>query len=53
LIVKGYGMRSQRFEDYPDIELRATGDTYVDIWKVKANKFIDEIKHLFSWRWDT
>jgi hypothetical protein len=53
LIVKGYGVWGQRFQDGLDIELRATGDTDVEVWEAKVNQFADELKYLFSRRWDT
>jgi len=53
LIMEGYGVWGQRFEDGLNIELRATGDTDVEVWEAKVNKFIDELKHLLSWRWNT
>jgi hypothetical protein len=40
-------------EGSPNVEFRATGNTYVKIWKVKFNKFINEPKYIFSRRWST
>jgi hypothetical protein len=52
-IVKGDCIYGYWFEESPNAELRATGNAYVKIWKVKTNKFINEFKDLFLWRWDT
>jgi hypothetical protein len=53
LIVEGYVVGGQGFKDGPNVELRAAGDTNVEGREAKVNKFIDELKHLLSWRWNT
>ena len=53
LVVEGYGVWGQRFEDGVNIKLRTTGGTNVEVWEAKVNKFIYELKHLFSRRWNT
>jgi len=53
LIVEGYGVWGQRFKDGLNIELGTTGDTDVEVWEAKVNKFIDELKHLLLRRWNT
>jgi hypothetical protein len=45
-----YGIWGQRFKDGKNVNLRATGDTHVDIWEAETNKFVDKIEHLFSRR---
>jgi len=36
--VEGYALWGQRLEDGLNIELRATGDTDVEVWEAKVNK---------------
>jgi hypothetical protein len=37
------------FEDSLNVMFRPTCDAYVEIRKVKANKFIHKLEDLFSW----
>jgi hypothetical protein len=36
------------FEDGLNVVLRPTRNTYMDIWEMKANKFIHKFEDLFS-----
>src|SRR6267154_573597 len=39
-------------EDSLNVGLRSTGNTYVEIWKLKANEFIHKLEDLFSRWWN-
>jgi hypothetical protein len=51
-IVKRNGVRSQVLKDCLDIDLWATCNAYVQIWKAEINQLIDKLKDFFPGRWN-
>jgi hypothetical protein len=50
--MKGHGARLQGLKDSPDVELRTTGHTDMEVRETEANKLTNKLKDLLSRRWD-
>jgi len=48
LMVEGDAKRCQGFKSCSYVDLRATRDTHMYIWKVEVNKVLNKTKDLFS-----
>jgi hypothetical protein len=46
--MKGHSERRQRFENVSNVDLQATGGTYVHIWNAQLHKMFYKLEHLFT-----